>query len=62
MDYDYHVERARAEIDRGYRAQSEEAAAAHMKLSALHMERARLARAAAEEHAGPRATPRAGQG
>jgi hypothetical protein len=44
-DYDYHVGRARAEMDCSYRAAGQAAAAAHMKLSALHMERARIAKA-----------------
>jgi hypothetical protein len=43
-DYDYHVVRARAELDCAYRAEGKAAAMAHMKLSALHMERARLAK------------------
>jgi hypothetical protein len=45
-DYDYHVGRAPAEMDCSYRATGHAAAAAHMKLSALHMERARGAKAA----------------
>ncbi|HEX8214757.1 MAG TPA: hypothetical protein VF582_04710 [Allosphingosinicella sp.] len=44
-EYQYHIERARAEMDCAYRAGSHEAVSAHMRLSALHMERARLARA-----------------
>jgi hypothetical protein len=43
-DYDYHIGRARAEMDCAYRAGGNAAATAHMKLSALHMERARLAK------------------
>jgi hypothetical protein len=39
MDVDYHVERARAELDSAYRAQHRAAAEAHMRLSALHMGR-----------------------
>lgn len=42
-DYQYHVERARAEMDHAYQARLPAAAAAHMKLSALHMAQARLA-------------------
>jgi hypothetical protein len=42
-DYQYHVERARTEMDRAYQARLPVAAAAHMKLSALHMAQARLA-------------------
>lgn len=48
-DYHYHVDRARTEMDCAYRAQSHAAAAAHMRLSALHMDRARLAKAAGQE-------------
>jgi hypothetical protein len=44
QDYDYHVHRARAEMDCAYRAAGHAAVAAHMKLSALHMDRARTAR------------------
>jgi hypothetical protein len=44
-DYNYHVERARSEMDRAYQASNALAAAAHMKLSALHMARARIAKA-----------------
>lgn len=36
----YHVERARAELDAAYRAERAEIAAIHLKLCALHMERA----------------------
>ncbi len=36
----YHIERARAELDMAYRAEQRVAAEAHMRLSALHMERA----------------------
>ncbi len=38
----YHIERARAELDLAYRAEQRCAAEAHMRLSALHMEQARL--------------------
>jgi hypothetical protein len=44
-DYDHHIARARTEMDCAYRARDGAAAMAHMKLSALHMDRARLARA-----------------
>ena len=37
----YHIDRARAELDLAYRASPRAAAEAHMRLSALHMERAR---------------------
>lgn len=36
---DYHLTRARAEMDLAYRAPEASAAQAHMKLSALHMAR-----------------------
>jgi hypothetical protein len=36
-DRDYHVERARQELDLSYRAEGRLAAAAHMRLAALHM-------------------------
>jgi hypothetical protein len=36
-DLEYHRQRARAEMDQAYRASSDAAAAAHMRLSALHM-------------------------
>lgn len=39
-DKDFHVARARAELDAAYRAERSEVAAAHLKLSALHMRRA----------------------
>ena len=38
---DYHRERARAELDHAYRATHQGAAQAHMRLSALHMNRLR---------------------
>ena len=44
-DYQYHVDRARTEMDCAYQAADHLAAAAHMKLSALHMAQARLAKA-----------------
>ena len=37
---DYHVARARAELDAAYRAASAEAAARHFKLCGIHMRRA----------------------
>ena len=40
-DPEYHVERARMELDAAYRATRAEAAAAHLRLCSLHMERAR---------------------
>jgi len=40
-DREYHVRRARAELDMAHRASSSVAADAHMKLSMLHMEKAR---------------------
>jgi hypothetical protein len=39
-DKEFHVARARAELDAAYRAERSEVAAAHLKLSALHMRRA----------------------
>ena len=42
----YHIDRARAELDLAYRAEVATAAEAHMRLAALHMERVRLAGAA----------------
>lgn len=39
-DKDFHVARARAELDAAYRADRSEVASAHLKLSALHMRRA----------------------
>ena len=44
----YHMDRARAELDLAYRAEVTSAAEAHMRLAALHMERVRLAGAAAQ--------------
>ena len=41
-DAQYHIERARAELDLAYRAEQRAAADAHMRLSALHMQHARL--------------------
>ncbi len=38
-DKNYHLERARAEFDLADKAQNRAAAAAHMKLAALHMGR-----------------------
>lgn len=37
---EYHESRARSELDWAYRAEREDVADAHMRLSALHMERA----------------------
>jgi hypothetical protein len=42
-EFRYHVERARAELDAGYRAGAAIAAAAHLRFSALHIARARAA-------------------
>ena len=39
-DLSYHQDRARAEFDCGYRARAGAAADAHLRLSALHMQRA----------------------
>jgi hypothetical protein len=40
-DREYHLQRARAELDVAYRAERENVAQVHMRLSALHMERLR---------------------
>jgi hypothetical protein len=39
-DQEYHTARARQELDLGYRANGRLAAAAHMRLAALHMKSA----------------------
>jgi hypothetical protein len=39
QDLEYHQQRARAEMDRAYRAEHKVAAEAHMRLAGLHMER-----------------------
>ena len=39
QERDYHTRRAQAELDRAYRAEHHVAAEAHMRLSAMHMER-----------------------
>ena len=41
-DREYHVERARAELDAAYRAAGSEAAEAHLRLCSMHMARARM--------------------
>jgi hypothetical protein len=41
-DREYHVERARAELDAAYRAVGSEAAGAHLRLCSMHMARARM--------------------
>jgi hypothetical protein len=43
----WHVARARAELDAAFRAAGEPAAAAHLKLAELHLDRAGWSRAAA---------------
>ena len=40
-DRDYHVERARAELDAAYRAVGSDAAQAHLRLCSMHMARAK---------------------
>ena len=40
-DQDYHMRRAREEMDRAYRADGWGAVDAHYRLSSLHMQRAR---------------------
>jgi hypothetical protein len=42
-DREYHIERARAELDRAYSATGRAAAEAHMRLSSLHMKRVQSA-------------------
>lgn len=39
-DVEYHLERARSERDLAYKSSNAEASDAHMRLSALHLERA----------------------
>ncbi len=38
-DLEYHQQRAREELDRGYRSEHRRVADAHMRLAALHMAR-----------------------
>ena len=45
-DRDYHAARAQAELDSSQRATNRAAAEAHMKLSALHMQRAQASKPA----------------
>ena len=40
-DREYHIERARAELDAAYRAAGSDAAKAHLGLCSMHMARAR---------------------
>jgi hypothetical protein len=40
-DRQYHADRARAELDQAYRADHAAVVEAHMRLSALHMDRLR---------------------
>ena len=40
QEKDYHVVRARAELDAAYRAETSEAAARHFRLCGIHMRRA----------------------
>jgi hypothetical protein len=42
-DEEYHTARARAELDMAYRAERAEVVEAHLRLSSLHMQRARVA-------------------
>ena len=48
-DREYHVERARAELDAAYRAVGSGAAEAHLRLCSMHMARARGAVDAPQE-------------
>ena len=41
FDSDYHLTRARAELDCAYRAEHRRAVEAHLRLSAMHMQRLR---------------------
>jgi hypothetical protein len=50
--HDYHMRRARAELDAAYRASSAAVAEAHLRLSVLHMRKLRECDAAAQP-AGP---------
>jgi hypothetical protein len=47
VERDFHIRRAREELDLAYRADAFAVAAVHLKLSALHMARLRPASAAA---------------
>ena len=38
-DHDYHIRRARAELDLAYRSECRAAMESHLRLSALHMQR-----------------------
>ena len=40
-DHHYHTERARTELDAAYRAEAADVAAAHLRLCAFHMRKAR---------------------
>jgi len=48
-DREYHVARARAELDSAYRAADSESASAHLRLCSMHMARARTLLEAASE-------------
>ena len=41
-DREYHMQRARTELDWAYRAERRNVAEAHLRLSSLHMERVKL--------------------
>jgi hypothetical protein len=57
----YHQERARVELDLSYRAEHRAAAAAHLRLAGLHLQRARAsADEVADIFVGPRPTHHAG--
>jgi len=47
-EHEYHSKRAKAELDMAHRAERPEVATAHLRLSCLHMERARAAVTSAE--------------
>ena len=50
-DRDYHIDRARAELDRAYRTDNFAAASAHFRLASLHMKRVQDTVPAAESGA-----------
>lgn len=52
-DHDYHMRRARAELDLAYRSECRTAMESHLRLSSLHMQRLRSPQSAARP-AGPR--------
>ena len=53
-DREYHLQRARDEMDRAYHADRLNVAEAHMRLSALHMDRLRELKAGSAQTQDPR--------